>query len=56
MSKDEKGEPEFKFHTIGADKEVRTYRLIQTVIRRIREPGEAPQKSRAAKPAKGKSH
>jgi hypothetical protein len=56
VSKDAKGEPEFKFHTIGADKEERTYRLIQTVIRRIREPGEAPPKSKLSKPSKGKSH
>jgi hypothetical protein len=56
LSKDAKGEPEFKFHTIGADREERTYRLIQTVIRRIREPGEAPQKSKSSKPSKpGKS-
>ena len=40
VSKDAKGEPEFRFRTIGDEKEERTYRLIQTVIRRIREPGE----------------
>jgi hypothetical protein len=56
VSKDAKGEPEFKFRTLDGDKEQRTYRLIQTVIRRIREPGEAPSKSNRAKPAKpGKS-
>ena len=57
VGKDAKGEPEFKFKTLDGDKGERTYRLIQTVIRRIREPGEAPSKSKpAAKPAKGKSH
>jgi hypothetical protein len=56
VGKDAKGEPEFKFHTLDGDKGERTYRLIQTVIRRIREPGEAPQKSKAAaKPSKGKA-
>jgi hypothetical protein len=56
VSKGDRGEPEFKFHTLDGDKGERTYRLIQTVIRRIREPGEAPPKSKAAKPSKsGKS-
>jgi hypothetical protein len=56
VSKDAKGEPEFKFHTLDGGGEQRTYRLIQTVIHRIREPGEAPTKSNRAKPAKpGKS-
>jgi hypothetical protein len=56
VNKDAKGEPEFKFQTLDGDKQERTYRLIQTVIRRIREPGEAPPKSNRAKPSKGKSH
>jgi hypothetical protein len=56
VSKDAKGEPEFKFRTLDGDKEERTYRLIQTVIRRIREPGEAPSKSKAAKTLKRSAH
>jgi hypothetical protein len=59
VGKDAKGEPEFKFHTLDGDKEERTYRLIQTVIRRIREPGEASKSNRAKSskvPAKGKPH
>src|SRR3984957_14345877 len=52
VSKDAKGEPEFKFHTLDGYKQQSPYRPIQTVIRRIREPGEAPQKSTRAKPSK----
>jgi hypothetical protein len=36
-----KGEPEFRFHDKEGAKEERVYRLIQTVIRRIREEGTA---------------
>src|SRR5215470_14363107 len=32
-----KGEPEFRFQVMDGNKEERTYRLIQTVVRRIRE-------------------
>lgn len=35
-----KNEPEFRFQEMGADKQTRVYRLMQTVVRRIREPGE----------------
>jgi len=56
VGKDAKGEPEFKFRPLDGDKGERTYRLIQTVIRRVREPGEAPPKSNRAKSVKGKSH
>jgi len=36
--KDAKGEPEFRFHIMGEPEE-RVYRLIQTVVRRIKEEG-----------------
>jgi hypothetical protein len=50
VSKDAKGQPEFRFHLLG-EKEDRHYRLIQTVVRRIKDetPG-APSKSEKAKP------
>src|SRR5215813_12543740 len=37
LAKGPKGEPEFRFHQMGAKKDERTYRLIQTVVRRVRE-------------------
>jgi hypothetical protein len=37
---------------MGAAKDERTYRLIQTVVRRIREPGETIRKSASAKSPK----
>jgi len=37
VAKGPKGEPEFRFHQIGTKKDERTYRLIQTVVRRVRE-------------------
>lgn len=39
VAKDAKGEPEFRFHVMDGDKEERVYRLIQTVVRRLREEG-----------------
>jgi hypothetical protein len=51
LSRGSNSEPEFHFRNLG-EKEERTYRLIQTVVRRIRAPGEAPTKSTRAKPAK----
>jgi hypothetical protein len=50
VSNDPKGEPEFFFRLFGG-KEERHYRLIQTVVRRIKDetPG-APKKSEKAKP------
>jgi hypothetical protein len=36
LGKGPQGEPEFRFHTVDAPKEERVYRLIQTVVRRIR--------------------
>jgi hypothetical protein len=35
-----KNEPEFRFHEMDGEKNERVYRLIQTVVRRIREPGD----------------
>ncbi|GAC1633550.1 MAG: hypothetical protein NVS9B14_08480 [Candidatus Acidiferrum sp.] len=37
IAKDAKGEPEFRFHVMDGNKEERVYRLIQTVVRRVRE-------------------
>ena len=37
LTKGPKGEPEFRFREMGARKDERTYRLIQTVVRRVRE-------------------
>ena len=45
LGKGPKGEPEFRFRQITGPKEERVYRLTQTVVRRVREPGEAPKKS-----------
>lgn len=42
-------EPEFRFHITDEDKEGRVYRLMQTVVRRIREPGETSRKQATAK-------
>jgi len=38
IGKDAKGEPEFRFHIMG-DPDERVYRLIQTVVRRVKEEG-----------------
>lgn len=49
-----KGEPEFRFKEMGGRKEERVYRLMQTVVRRVREGGESPKRSSsslAVKPA-----
>ena len=52
LSKGPKDEPEFRFRTIGAGGEERVYRLIQTVIRRIRQDGAtAKVHANAAKPS-----
>jgi hypothetical protein len=37
LGKDAKENPEFKFNVMDGQKEERTYRLIQTVVRRVRE-------------------
>ena len=50
MGKGPKGEPEFRFHVMEGGKEERVYRLIQTVVRRVRE--EKPKSSTARKSSK----
>jgi SH3-like domain-containing protein len=52
LAKGPKGEPEFRFRVMDGNKEERVYRLIQTVVRRIREPGETARKHVPAKPSK----
>jgi hypothetical protein len=52
LDKGHKGEPEFRFHVMGGKKEERVYRLMQTVVRRIREPGESSGKRGSTKQAK----
>jgi hypothetical protein len=37
IEKNAKGEPEFRFKLMDRNNEERTYRLIQTVVRRVRE-------------------
>jgi hypothetical protein len=39
LTKGPKGEPEFRFREMGTRKDERAYRLIQTVVRRVREDG-----------------
>jgi hypothetical protein len=54
LGKGPKGEPEFRFKEMDGKKEERVYRLMQTVVRRVRETGEPSKRggsSRAAKPA-----
>jgi SH3-like domain-containing protein len=51
VGKSLKGEPEFRFQEMDGDKEERVYRLMQTVVRRIREGKESTRKPvRAGKP------
>jgi Bacterial SH3 domain len=52
VGKSAKGEPEFRFHQMDGNKEERVYRLIQTVVRRIREDGGVGKKSMRASAAK----
>jgi len=40
VGKGPKGEPEFRFRVMDGDKQERVFRLIQTVVRRVREPGD----------------
>jgi SH3-like domain-containing protein len=47
LEKGPKGEPEFRFRQISGAKEERVYRLMQTVVRRIREPGDTAKSVRA---------
>ncbi|MGH9743030.1 MAG: hypothetical protein ACRD51_11855, partial [Candidatus Acidiferrum sp.] len=51
VGKSAKGEPEFRFHEMDSPEE-RVYRLMQTVVRRIREEPEGAKESHRA----GKSH
>jgi SH3-like domain-containing protein len=48
VGKSPKGEPEFRFQEMGANREERVYRLIQTVVRRIREDGGIAKKTTRA--------
>lgn len=52
VGKGPKDEPEFRFRAMGGNKEERVYRLIQTVVRRIRQGGEPSSKRGTVKPAK----
>jgi hypothetical protein len=52
VGKGPKGEPEFRFRVMDGNKEERVYRLIQTVVRRVREPGDVSNKRVAVKAAK----
>jgi hypothetical protein len=52
VGKGPKDEPEFRFRVMNGNKEERVYRLMQTVVRRVREPGEASGKRVAAKGAR----
>ena len=52
IGKGPKGEPEFHFHQLDGNKEERVYRLIQTVVRRVREGDSGTAKKAAGKPAK----
>src|SRR5712664_2478045 len=47
VDKGPKGEPEFRFRQMSGPKEERLYHLTQTVVRRVREPGDIPSKPRA---------
>jgi hypothetical protein len=46
LGKSPKGEPEFRFREMDGDQQERVYRLMQTVVRRIREDGVSAKKSR----------
>ena len=52
LDKGPKGEPEFRFRQMSGAKEERVYRLTQTVVRRVRELGEADKKTPRASSAK----
>src|SRR3989454_4136521 len=52
VGKGPKDEPEFRFRVMGGNKDERIYRLIQTVVRRIRQGGEPSSKRGTVKPAK----
>ena len=53
VGKSPKGDPEFRFRQMDGNHEERVYRLIQTVVRRIREDGDTAKKSpRAPRPSR----
>lgn len=52
ISKGPKNEPEFRFHEMDGKRSDRAYRLMQTVVRRMREEGESGGKNGSAKPKK----
>jgi hypothetical protein len=52
LDKGPKGEPQFRFRQIQSAKDERVYRLTQTVVRRVREPGDAPRRPAATSSAK----
>jgi len=52
VGKGSKDEPEFRFRIMNGDKEERVYRLIETVVRRVREPRESSGKRAAVRHAK----
>src|SRR5881296_1386171 len=52
LGKGPKDEPEFRFHVMDGNKQERVYRLIQTVVRRVREPGEVSGKRGSTKMGK----
>jgi hypothetical protein len=47
-----KNEPEFRFHVMDGDQDEHVYRLMQTVVRRVREDGGVAAKKTAPKSAK----
>lgn len=51
VGKGPKGEPEFRFRVVDGGNDERAYRLNQTVVRRVREEGEAGGKRSPAKQA-----
>lgn len=56
LAKGPKDEPEFRFRQIEGAKEERVYRLTQTVVRRVREPGDVPRKAGVTGSAKAAKH
>jgi SH3-like domain-containing protein len=52
LTKGPKGEPEFRFKAMDGDRGERAYRLIQTVVRRVREAEAAKKPSGAASASK----
>jgi SH3-like domain-containing protein len=52
LGKGPKDEPEFRFRLMDSNKDERVYRLMQTVVRRIRQPGESPGQHGTLKQAK----